>query len=120
MTAAPLLLWIRRPPYSSAHFGEAVRLAAMATALDQPVRLLFIADGVRVLARPRAAYQLGPPVERILQEIVTEERPALVHAPSLERRGLAPADLVPSVPVRPIGDAEAARWLVEAGRTVTM
>ncbi len=120
MTLAPILLWIRRPPYTTAHFAEAVRVAGMAAALDQPVRFLFIAEGVRVLARGQAGYRLGPPVQRMLQEVVSEDRPALVHAPSLHHRGIARDDLVEGVAVRLIEDDEAARSLVEAGRTVTM
>jgi sulfur relay (sulfurtransferase) DsrF/TusC family protein len=116
----PVLLWIRRPPHSTGHFSEAVRVAAMATALDVPLRMLFIADGVRALVAGQEPYLLGPPIERTLKDIVTVERPALVHAPSLERRGLAREQLAHGVPVRLIDDDEAARWILDAGRTVPL
>ena len=118
--ASPVLLWIRHPPYSTIHLSEAVRLAAMGTALGSTYRVLFIGDGVRALVRGQEAFRLGPPIERIFAGIVTKERPAFVHLPSLLRRGLDRGALVAQLPLEPIGDAEAARALGTAGRVVPL
>lgn len=115
-----VLLWIRRPPHSTAHLSEAIRVAAMASALDVPVRMLFIADGVRALVAGQEPYLLGPPIEKTLRDLVTSERPALVHGPSLERRGLTLEGLVGGVALRIIDDAEAAQWVLNAARTVPL
>jgi sulfur relay (sulfurtransferase) DsrF/TusC family protein len=120
VSAGLVLLWVRRPPHSTVHFSEAVRAASMATALNVPLRMLFIADGVRALVVGQEPYVLGPPIEKTLQDIVTAERPALVHAPSLARRGLDREHLAPGVPVRMIDDDEAAQWVLDAARTVPM
>ena len=120
MSAGPVLLWVRRPPHSTAHFSEAVRVASMATALSVPLRMLFIADGVRVLIAGQEPYLLGPPVEKTLQDIVTVERPALVHAPSLQHRGLGREQLARGVPIQLIDDDEAAQWILDAARTVPL
>lgn len=120
VTPGPVLIWIRHPPHTTAHFAEAIRVSAMATALGGPLRMLFIAEGVRALVRRQEPYRLGPPVDRALLDLVTPERPALVHAPSLVRRGLTPDELAPGVPVRLVDDAEAARWVLEADRTVPL
>jgi sulfur relay (sulfurtransferase) DsrF/TusC family protein len=120
VSAGPVLLWVRRPPHSTAHFSEAVRVASMATALNVPLRMLFIAGGVRALVAGQEPYLLGPPVEKILQDIVNAERPALVHAPSLERRGLVSEQLARGVPFRLIDDEEAAQWILDAARTVPL
>jgi sulfur relay (sulfurtransferase) DsrF/TusC family protein len=115
-----VLLWIRRAPHSTVHLSEAIRVASMATALGVPLRMLFIADGVRALVANQEPYRLGPPIEKTLGDIVTRERPALVHAPSLSLRGLAPESLVARVSVRLIDDDEAARWVLDAARTVPL
>jgi sulfur relay (sulfurtransferase) DsrF/TusC family protein len=120
MSAGEVLLWIRRPPHSTVHFSEAVRVAAMTSALNVPVRMLFIAEGVRTLIAGQEPYRLGPPIEKLLKDIVTPERPALVHLPSLERRGLERGALVQGVPFRWIDDEEAAQWVVDAARTVPL
>ncbi len=113
-----LLLWIRRPPHSTVHLSEAVRVASMAAAFDRPVRLLFLAEGVRALVRGQEPYRLAPPLGRTLAGIVTPDAPALVHRPSLECRGLGPERLVEGLPVRFVDDAESADWLYRAGRVV--
>lgn len=112
------LLWIRHPPYSTVHLAEAVRLAAMGTALDEAYRVLFLAEGVRTLVRHQEPFLLGPPIESILAGIVTEERPGLVHLPSLLRRGLDRSSLVDRIPLRLVDDEEAAATLGRAGRVV--
>lgn len=113
-----VLLWLRHPPHSTVHLSEAVRTAAMATALGVPVRLLFIADGVRALVQRQEPYRLGPPIEKMLSGVVTDECPALVHRPSLDRRGMDLASLVPGVPVEPVDDAGVADWVLQATRVV--
>ncbi len=120
MTGASTLLWVRHAPYTTAHLSEAIRLAAMSSALGTTVRLLFVADGVRALVGGAEPYRLGPPIRRLLQDIVTDERPALVHAPSLERRGLSARDLEAGVALRLVDDDEAGRWIAEADRTVPL
>ncbi len=115
---APLLLWLRHAPHSTVHLSEALRMAAMASALGTPVRLLFLSDGVRALVRGQEAHRLSPPIARSLLGVVTEASPALVHAPSLARRGLAPDELVEGVAVELVDDAGAADWLLRAGRVV--
>ncbi|HLY77380.1 MAG TPA: DsrE family protein [Thermoplasmata archaeon] len=120
MTEGSVLLWVRRAPYSTAHLSEAIRVAAMGTALGLPLRMLFIADGVRALVAGQEPHRLGPPIEKTLRDIVTVERPALVHAPSLRRRGLEPLALASGVPVRLIEDDEAAQWVLDAARTVPL
>ena len=118
--ALPVLLWIRHPPYSTVHLSEAIRLAAMGTAMGSPYRVLFIGDGVRALVHGQEAFRLGPPIERAFAGIVTKERPAFVHLPSLLRRGLDRGSLVERLPIETIGDAEAARALGAAGRVVPL
>ena len=90
----------------------------MGSAMGGTYRLLFIADGVRALVQGQEAYVLGPPVEKTLQAIVTEDRPALVHLPSLLRRGLGRSSLVAGVPLLPVSDSEAAAALERADRVV--
>lgn len=116
--ARSTLLWVRRPPYSTVHLAEVIRLAAMGTAMGDTYRVLFIAEGVRALVRPQAALRLGPPIEQTLAGIVTDERPALVHERSLVRRRLDRDSLVDRLPFRTIDDAEAARTIVGADRVV--
>ena len=118
--ALSALLWVRHPPYSTVHLTEAIRLAAMGAAMGGTYRVLFIAEGVRALVRGQEAFRLGPPIERTLAGIVTAERPALVHLPSLLRRGLDRSALVDSLPLRAIGDGEAAESLAAADRVVAV
>jgi sulfur relay (sulfurtransferase) DsrF/TusC family protein len=120
VSGGEVLLWIRRPPHSTVHFSEAVRVASMTTALNVPLRMLFIADGVRALVAGQEPYRLSPPIEKLLKDIVTPERPALVHVPSLERRGLDRERLAPGVAYRWIDDDETAEWVVNAARTVPL
>jgi sulfur relay (sulfurtransferase) DsrF/TusC family protein len=115
-----VVLWVRRPPHSTVHFAEAIRVAAMATALGTQLRMLFIADGVRTLSAGQEPYRLGPPIEKTLRDIVTPERPALVHAGSLERRGMERGTLAQGIPVQVIDDDETARWILDASRTVPL
>ena len=116
----PVLLWIRSPPHSTVHLTEGVRLAAMATALDIPVRWLFIGEGVRALVQGQEPYLYAPPLKRILAGIVSAELPALVHAPSLQHRGIEWGGLVDGVPFTAVDDAGAAEWLIGASRVVPL
>ncbi len=120
MTPGPVLLWVRHPPHATVHFSEGIRVAAMASALGTPVRLLFIADGVRALVEGQEPYRLGPPVDKSLRDIVTSERPALVHAPSLGGRGLGPENLSRGIPFRLVDDAEVADLLLESAQAVPL
>lgn len=120
MNEGGLVLWVRHAPYSTVHFSEGIRVAAMTSALDVPVTFVFVGDGVRVLTQRQEPYRLGPPVERLLAGIVTESNPARVHAPSLARRGLKRDDLVTSVPWRVVDDHGAAELLLGASRTVPL
>ncbi len=113
-----VLLWIRHAPHSTVHLGEAIRLATMGTALGVPFRLLFLGDGVRALLRGTEAYRLGPPIDKLLTDVVTAESPALVHRRSLEARGLSADDLAPRVPVELVDDGGAAEWLERSHRVV--
>lgn len=114
----PVLLWIRHPPHATVHLSEAIRVASMASALDVSPRLLFIAEGVRALVRGQEPYRYSPPIERTLSGIVTEEQPALVHAPSLKGRAIGRPDLVPALPLQLVDDREAAAWVMRARRVV--
>ena len=118
--APSVLLWIRHPPFSTVHLTEAIRLAAMGTAMGSIYRVLFIGEGVRALVRGQEGFRLGPPIERMFAGIVTDERPAFVHRPSLVRRGLERSALVPQLPLEPVGDTEAARALAAAARVVPL
>jgi sulfur relay (sulfurtransferase) DsrF/TusC family protein len=120
MSGEPVLLWVRRAPFSTVHLAEGIRIAAMATALGTPLRMLFISNGVRALVAGQEPHRLGPPIEKSLQGIVTPEHPALVHRPSLDRRGIDPDRLAPGVPVQLIDDATAAEWILGAQRTVPL
>ncbi len=120
MSPAPVLLWVRRPPHSTVHFSEGIRLAAMTSALGTPVHLLFIADGVRTLVKGQEPYRLGPPVDKSLRDIVTAERPALVHAPSLAGRGLGPEDLSRGTPFRLVDDADVADLILDSAQVVPL
>ncbi len=114
------LLWVRSPPFSTVHLAESIRLAAMATALGETVRFLFVAEGVRAVVPGPEPFRYGPPIAKSLAGIVTPERPALVHGPSLARRGLDPGALRFDVPVAIVDDAEAARWVVRCGKVVPL
>ena len=116
--APAVLLWIRRPPFSTVHLSESIRVAAMTTALGVPLRLLFIGEGVRALARGPEPYRYGPPIEKTLAGIVTAERPALVHGPSLDRRGLDRDSLVAGLALERVDDASAADLVLRATQGV--
>ena len=113
-----VLLWIRHAPHSTVHLSEAIRLASMGNAMGGSYRLLFIAEGDRALLGGQEAYRLGPPIDRLLVDIVRPERPALVHRPCLVRRGLERSSLVSRVPIEAVGDSEAAEALRDADRVV--
>lgn len=113
-----VLLWLRHAPYSTVHLSEAVRVATMTAALGVPVRLLFIADGVRALVQGQEPHRLGPPIEKTLAGVVTEEAPALVHNGSLDRRRIPWSSLVPGLPVESVDDRGAAEWVLRTARVV--
>ncbi len=112
------LVWVRHCPHSTVHLAEAIRVAAMATALGSTARLLFIGDGVRSLVRGQEPYRYGPPIEKMLGGIVTREAPALVHGPSLARRRMTFESLVPELPVEEVDDARAADQIYRADTVV--
>ncbi len=116
----PVLLWVRHLPHSTVHFSEAIRLAAMSTALDLPVRWLFVGDGVRAIVRGQEPYRYAPPITKTLQGIVTRERPALVHGPSLGHRGLDRSAVVEGLAVEEVDDEGAAEWVIRASRVVPL
>ena len=116
----PVLLWVRSTPHSTVHLSEGIRLAAMSTALDLPVRWLFIADGVRALVGGQEAYRYAPPLSKTLAGIVANDRPALVHLPSLARRSIPWEALLEGLPLQPVGDEEAAEWVLRASRVVPL
>ncbi len=113
-----VLLWLRHPPHSTVHLSEAVRTAAMATALGVPVRLLFIADGVRALVQRQEPYRLGPPIEKMLSGVVTDECPALVHRPSLDPTWDGPRLAGTGGPRRTRRRPAVADWVLQATRVV--
>jgi sulfur relay (sulfurtransferase) DsrF/TusC family protein len=122
MTASegPLLLWIGRLPHSTVHLSESIRLAAMSSALDLPVRLLFVGEGVRALVRGQEPYRYSPPIEKLLTGIVSASSPALVHRPSLLHRGLDSSTLLAPVPAQLVDDHDAADWLIRARQVVPL
>jgi sulfur relay (sulfurtransferase) DsrF/TusC family protein len=115
-----ILLWIRHPPYSTNHLAEAIRLGAMASALDLVPTCLFIGEGVRAWVRDQAPYLLGPPLAKMLQGIVTPSRPALIHEPSLRRRGLSTSRILEDLPTSLVGDEEVAEALWQADRVIPL
>ncbi len=115
-----VLLWVRHPPYTTNHLAEAIRVAAMASALDAEVTLAFVRDGVWALAGGQAPHLLGPPIGSLLRGIVTAASPALVDRGSLTERGLAPARLTPEVPFRVVGAEELAERLAGSDRVVPL
>lgn len=114
-----ILLWVRHPPFSTNHLAEAIRVAAMASALELEVTFAFVGDGVWALAAGQSPHRLGPPIGSVLRGIVTEASPALVDGASLAARGLTAARLVPDVPVRVVDAEELADRLVASDSVVT-
>jgi sulfur relay (sulfurtransferase) DsrF/TusC family protein len=115
-----ILFWARHAPFSTNHLAEMIRTSAMTVALGTPVRLLFVEEGVRALVRDQEPHRLGPPIEQLLQGIISPESPALVHRGSLAHRSIRAEDLIESLPVALIGTDEAADWLVRADRVVPL
>ncbi len=112
------LLWVSHPPHSTVHLSEAIRLAAMSTALGSTTRLLFIGEGVRSLVEHQEPYRYGPPIDRALAGLVTVECPALVHRPSLAHRRMTRESLASHLPIETVDDAGAADWLYHAEKVV--
>ena len=115
-----ILFWVRHAPYSTNHVAETIRTSGMAVALGTPVRLLFVEEGVRALVRGQEPHRLGPPIEQLLQGIISPESPALVHRGSLAHRSILAGDLIEGLPIALIETEEAADWLVRADRVVPL
>ncbi len=115
-----LLVWISHPPFSTSHLSEAARVSAMANAFEAEPEFLFISEGVRCLVKEAEPFRLGPPIDRLLQGLVTPERPGLVDASSLRRRGIDPERLTDALPLRLVSAEEIAERLLRSDRMVTM
>lgn len=113
-----ILFWVRHAPYSTNYLAETIRAAAMTGALGTPVRLLFVGDGVRALVKGQEPFLKGPPVAKLLQGIVTDASPALIHRDSLAHRALDLDELVVGVPVTLVSTDEAADWIARSERVV--
>ncbi len=115
-----LLVWVGHPPFSTSHLSEAVRVVAMATALDVETDILFTGDGVRAWAAAAEPYRLGPSLAKLLQGLVSDDRPALIDATSLTARRLRREDLAGGVPYRLVSTEEVAARLLAADRVVPL
>lgn len=115
-----ILFWIRHAPYTTNYLGEAIRVAAMTGALGTPVRMLFVGEGVRALVKGQEPFLFGPPVTQLLQGIVTNSSPALVHRDSLARRALDAGELVTDLPTTMVSTDEAADWMARSERVVPL
>lgn len=115
-----LLVWVSHAPFTTSHLSEAARVSTMASAFDTEPEFLFISEGVRCLIGDAEPFRLGPPIEKLLQGLVTADRPALVDATSLTARGIERERLTRALPLRVVLAAEIAERLLAADRAVPM
>jgi tRNA 2-thiouridine synthesizing protein C len=94
------LFILRRPPHGGIHAQESLDMILTAAAFEQPVRLLFLDDGVFQLKRNQKPAAIGlkhiAPIFEALELYDVEE--LWVEEESLRERGLAAEGLI--LPVR--------------------
>lgn len=89
------LFLLRRAPVGGQQAQEALDAALTAAAFDQPVRLLFLDDGVWQLKRGQQSVAGRNPAALFRSlELYDVETPPLVERESLEERGLRAEDLL--------------------------
>ncbi len=111
------LFVMRRPPYEGSAVRESLDMLMTVAAFDQPVRVLFLDDGVFLLKSGQSPEGLGlKPLAPLLSALETYDVEDLwVEEESLAERGLDPASLF--LPVRSVSRAEVTR-LVSAADVV--
>ncbi len=96
----------RRAPYGTVYALESLEVVLAAAAFEQRVTVLFMDDGVFQLVRGQETGALGvknfSPTYKALDSYEVER--IVVERESLERRGLAPKDLV--IPVEILNESE--------------
>jgi len=92
MSQPKLLIVLRQSPYSSSKAREALDLALVAAAFNQPVSMLFMDDGVYQLVAGQDADLLGmKSLEKVLPMLPMYELENIyAEAASLQQRGVDP------------------------------
>jgi len=108
------LFVMRRPPHEGTAVRESLDMLMTVAAFDQPVRVLFLDDGVFALKAGQRPDVLGlKPVEPLLAALDFYGVEGLwVEEESLVQRGLRPEGL--ALPVRGIRRAEVAGFVAGA------
>jgi tRNA 2-thiouridine synthesizing protein C len=108
------LFILRRPPYEGNAVRESLDMLMTVAAFDQPVRMLFLDDGVFLLKSGQNPEGLGVrPLEPLLAALeVYGVEELWVEKESLHERGLALAQLI--LPVQGICRADVAGLIAEA------
>ena len=108
------LFVLRRPPHAGAFLRESLDMLMTVAAFDQPVRALFLDDGVFALAAGQRPEVLGlAPVAPLLAALeIYGVEDVWVEAESLAQRGLSAQGL--ALPVRSIRRAEVAAFIAAA------
>lgn len=96
----------RRAPHGTIYALESLEVVLAAAAFEQRVTVLFLDDGVFQLVKGQETKELGvknfSPTYKALESYEVER--IVVERESLERRGLAPEDLI--IPVELLGESE--------------
>lgn len=108
------LFVMRRPPHEGSRVRESLDMLMTVAAFDQPVRVLFLDDGVFLLKPGQRPEGLGlKPVLPLLEALEIYDVEGLwVEEESLAERGLRPGAL--ALPARGIRRAEVARFVAAA------
>lgn len=113
------LFILRRPPYQGSATRESLDMLMTVAAFDQPVRVLFLDDGVFLLKTGQRPEGLGlKPVQPWLAALqVYDVEDLWAEEESLAERGLDRQNL--SLQVHPLRRAEVARFVAEADVVVS-
>jgi tRNA 2-thiouridine synthesizing protein C len=113
------LFILRRPPYEGSAARETLDMLMTIAAFDQPVRVLFLDDGVFLLKTGQCPEGLGlKPIQLWLAALqVYDVEELWVEEESLTERGLDRQNL--SLPVQFLRRAEVARLVSEADLVVS-
>jgi tRNA 2-thiouridine synthesizing protein C len=113
------LFVMRRPPYEGSRARESLDMLMTVAAFDQPVRVLFLDDGVFLLKPGQRPEGLGlKPVEPWLAALeVYGVEDLWVEEESLAERGLRPARLI--LPTRSLRRADVPRLVGAADVVVS-
>lgn len=108
------LFVLRRPPHEGIHVRESLDMLMTVAAFDQPVRALFLDDGVFLLKAGQRPDVLGlKPVAPLLAALELYDVQGLwVEEESLAQRGLVREALI--VPTQRIRRAEVAAFVAAA------